>query len=93
MYSGVSFAALAKLFVCNHARHATLHVAVSLSRFRCSCQRYENITAKRTFQQCSFVSLTTKALNAIVPGIKKLKIDKVEWKVVSNSFGEHVLNA
>ena len=47
MYSGVSFAALAELFVCKHACHATLHVAISLSRFRCACQRYEKVTAKK----------------------------------------------
>ena len=46
MYSGVSFAALAQLFVCKYACHATLHMAISLSRFRCACQRYEKMTAK-----------------------------------------------
>ena len=47
MYTGVYFAALADLFVCKHACHATLHLAASLSRFRCSCQRYEKMTAKK----------------------------------------------
>ena len=43
MYSGVFFAALAELFVCKHACHATLHVAISLSHFRCACQRYDKM--------------------------------------------------
>lgn len=46
MYSGVFFAALAELFVCKQACHATLRVAISLSRFRCACQRYDKMIAK-----------------------------------------------
>ena len=47
MYSGVSFAAMAELFVGKHARHATLHMAISLSGFRCPCQRCKKMIAKK----------------------------------------------
>ena len=80
MYSGISSAALAGLFVCKHACHATLHMAISLSRFRCACQRYEKMTTKKDPPTMSLCELDHRSTECYYARNKELKERQREVK-------------
>ena len=93
MCSGVSFTALAELFM-------QVRLPRDLRTWQYLCLAFivrvkdsKKGLRKSTLQQWSFMSVTTRAPNAIVPGTKGSKRDKGKWKEVSNSFSEHVSDA